>query len=467
MDWIQWSIVLLGGILSLLGSINALLNKRDPRSALAWIAICFALPFLGVLLYYMLGKNRIQTRAKRLLPRETQISVPETKLAPAKINSNFTNLARLAAAVSRRSLMTGNMVQPLFNGEQSYPAMLAAIRAAKKYIYLTTYIFGTGKLGREFVAELGKAVQRGVVVKVLIDGFGVKYSFPRASYLLRKAGVQVALYLPPTLIPPNLTINLRNHRKLLLVDGRIGFTGGMNIRSNHLLRHARGGVKDVHFQLCGPILQQMESVFISDWIFTTREGIEIHDSPTPVCNDNMSCRVLLEGPNEDMDNLIWVLVGAISSAAHSIRLITPYFLPSRELEVALQTAALRGVDVNVVLPGKNNLPFMKWACNHILSDLLRAGVKVHYSPGPFAHTKLFVVDEYYTQLGSSNMDPRSLRLNFELVVEVYDQHLGKQMAAYIDHERDQAVPVTVQQLQERWFITRIRDAFFWLFSPYL
>ena len=462
-------IFLLGSLCTLVGGTHALLNKRDPRSALAWIAMCVALPFLGALLYYVFGKNRIRTRAQRLT-RNAAEPMEEANMGvhEASVRPDYRNLAQLPAASSKRRLLAGNSVAPLYNGDEAYPAMLTAIEKASSYIYLATYIFETGPVGREFIEALGRAKRRGVSVKVLVDGVGEKYDFPFVSGQLQAQDVDVALYLPPTLFPPNLTINLRNHRKLLLVDGAIGFTGGMNIRQNHLKKNNQNGFTDVHFSLSGPVLRQLERVFVNDWLFTTDESLPWNEAVGyPQIKDDMACRVLLEGPNEDVDKLTWVLVGAISLAKESILIMTPYFLPSRELEVALQTAAMRGVDVSVVLPGKNNLPFMTWATTHVLPQLLNTGVKIFSSPAPFVHSKLFVVDDYYVQLGSSNLDPRSLRLNFELVVEVYDQEFGQTMAAHARDSIAQASVIDMSDINVRSLTKRIRDAFFWLFSPYL
>ncbi len=469
MDILNWSIVLLGAVLSVWGAGHALLNKRDPRSATAWIAVCFVLPFLGALFYYMFGKNRIVTRAKRLRQESKASQEVLTRLDhPVNILDDYINLAELSLAASRNNLLGGNSVSALHNGDNAYPAMLRAIESAKSYVYLTTYIFDTREIGSDFMTALAAARRRGVEVKVLIDGVGEKYGFPWASLVLRRLGVDTALYLPPTLIPPSLTINLRNHRKLLLVDSEIGFTGGMNIRNNHVLAKSKNGVVDLHFLLRGPILRQMERTFIYDWLFTTGESLDCRPKQAFIAQpENMPCRVLLEGPAEDQDKLTWVLMGAISVARKNIAIMTPYFLPSRELEVVLQTAALRGVQVDIVLPGKNNMPFITWAVKHMATPLMDVGVNIYFSSGSFVHSKLFVVDDYYVQIGSANLDARSLRLNFELVVEVYDRQLGAAMGKHIRASKRDAIPLVAAELRQRNLFFRLRNAFIWLFSPYL
>ncbi len=201
---------------------------------------------------------------------------------------------------------------------------------------------------------------------MLLDGFGELYSVPRVGAALRRAGIEVQRFLPPRLLPPNFSLNLRNHRKILVVDGAEAFTGGMNLRTKHV-SGSEGQpprVIDVHFHLRGPVVAQIERVFRADWAFCCGRLPLVAPGPQVLSGDAAECRVIVDGPDEDLDKLLWVLLGAISLARTSIRIMTPYFLPPRELAVALQIAALRGVAVTIVLPAHNNFPFMTWAAMH-------------------------------------------------------------------------------------------------------
>ena len=223
---------------------------------------------------------------------------------------------------------------------------------------------------------------------------------------------------------------------------------------------------DAHFRLAGPVVTQIEHVFLEDWGFSTGEQV----TPTQASareNGSMICRTIVDGPNEDLDRLSMILVGAVSAARRRISIMTPYFLPSRELIAALQTAALRGVEVTIILPSKNNLPFVHWATRNMLWELLEWGIRLYYQPPPFVHTKLFVVDDQYAQIGSANIDPRSLRLNFELAVEVFDKQFVKILTEHIQKSQDQSLEVSLKDLDSRRLPVRIRDALAWLFSPYL
>ena len=463
----------LGLVSALLGAGHALLTKRDPRSAAAWVSLCLFFPFFGTLLYLAIGNNRVRTRALKLFASgstdgATNVTSAQLIAEESLIASEYRNLAALGLAASGNYLLKRNGVSSLMNGEQAYPAMLDAIRTAHRYVYLSSYIFDAREIGAEFIAALADAQSRGVTVRVLIDGFGELYSWPRARPRLARAGVKVARYLPPRLLPPNFSLNLRNHRKILVVDGERAFTGGMNIRVKHLVQAVRPhhGVIDMHFELRGPIVAQIESVFRADWEFCSGEVLTVSEPSTDVAGE-AECRVIVDGPNEDLDRLLWVLLGAIAVARRSITIMTPYFLPPRELAVALQTAAMRGVLVRVLLPGRNNFPFMNWAAMHTLGDLMRSGVHVFFSKGPFVHSKLLLVDDYYVQIGSSNLDPRSLRLNFEIAVEVYDHAFAAGLAAHAAETLAGSRELAYEKWRKRSLPRRLRDAFFWLFSPYL
>jgi cardiolipin synthase len=363
-------------------------------------------------------------------------------------------------------LVDGNAVDALFNGENAYPAMLDAIDSARRSVYLATYIFDTDETGDRFIDALGRARERGVDVRVIIDGIGQYYSWPPATRELRRAGVPTELFLPPRLLPPRLSINLRLHRKGLVVDGCTAFVGGLNIGDRHLVEIGDDAVADVHFRLDGPIATQLEREFLRTWEFISGE----RDSPPSVSAlpaGDVCCRTVTDGPDEDLDQITMLLNATIAQARNTVRVMTPYFLPPRELIAALQAANLRGVSVKLVLPAKNNLPYVHWATRNILGELLYQGIEVRYQPPPFAHSKLFIVDDCYTLVGSSNWDSRSLRLNFELQVEIFDEELARNMAAHVDDAARRGRRITLEEVDNRSLPERLRDSFFWLFSPYL
>ncbi len=477
MDIINWTLLLVHVSLALAASGHALLNKGDPRSVWGWVSLCIVFPLLGSVLYFLFGINRVRTRARKMgiLPSfrlyEGFGRLPagiRATIHCSGVPDRWRNISNISDAITRLPLVDGNRIDILHNGEEAYPPMLAAIDEAEQSLYLTTYIFETNETGMRFIDALDRAQSRGVDVRVLLDGAGEMYSFPRAGTLLKRRGVRTVRFIPPTLKPPELHINLRNHRKIMLADRAVGFTGGMNIGDRHLADNLRNPsrIQDTHFRIEGPVLAQMEKAFLDDWAFATGEYAK---PVAQVCEmaGGAICRTIVDGPNEDPEKLTFILAGAISSAKKSVLIMTPYFLPSREIVGAMQTAALRGVEVNVVLPMKNNLPFLQWATNNFLWKIMQWGVKIHFQPPPFAHSKILVVDDYYSQIGSANFDPRSLRLNFELNVEVFDKPTAAALNYHIRKVIGRSMELTLEDLDNRSFGAKFRDAFAWLFSPYL
>jgi len=462
-------------IISLLSAGHALLSKRDPRAALGWIVTCLALPGLGAFFYWMLGVNRIRNRARELQKQGQGMHwinidrPPSPRDIKAFPNSDTSRaLITLADAVTRRPLVSGNAVEALYNGEQAFPAMLEAIRTAQDSIFLSSYIFMSDRTGNLFVRELLIAAQRGVDVRVLIDAFGEFYSLTKVRHLLRKGGVKTATFLPFSLLR-SFYLNMRNHRKLLVVDNRIGFTGGLNIGDRHLamIKNNPRRVIDIHFRLRGPICEQLRDAFMEDWHYATNERRKPFDWPTPEPAGSACCRGISAGPNEPHEKINWILIGALASAKDNVRIMTPYFIPSRAHVAAINTAALRGVQVEILLPEKNNLPFVAWATNAYLFELLEQQVKIFFQPAPFVHSKLLLIDNEYALVGSANIDPRSLRLNFEFIVEIFDAATVRELTEHFDQSRQASRQVSLEEMDQRSLPLRLRDSFCKLFSPYL
>jgi cardiolipin synthase len=454
-----WLFTLGHAVTAVIAGGHALLKKQEPRAAQVWLIICVFIPYLGPFAYFLFGINRIETRARRL--REPPPEVPTAVAAPEDPPSRFASVGR---SVLQIPASRGNAVRPLVNGESAYPAMLAAIDRAERYVYLASYIFSNDHIGKRFVQTLAQAQKRGVTVRVLVDAIGEWYSLPRIKREMARAAIPYRRFLPPRWFPPFGYVNLRTHRKLLIVDGAIGFTGGMNIGERHVMdRFGRRSADDVHFELRGPVVTELTRVFVDDWQFACDEVLNPEVAPEAPEGAHW-CRVVPDGPNEDMDKLASVLQGAIANAERTVSIMTPYFLPERDLLVGLQTAALRGVDVRVVIPRRSNLPYVDWATRHVLPELARKGVRI-FSREPFSHAKLFAADDAYALIGTANLDPRSLRLNFELGVEVFDAEFATQIRHMVCASGD--LQVTSEALSQRSLPARLRDATAALFTPYL
>jgi cardiolipin synthase len=457
-----WFVLLLSLSCAVFASFHALLTKPDPRSAFGWIAMCWLFPLGGAILYGLFGINRVRVRAKQLRgDRANTTPTASTRLQAPPAD----HLMRIGDAVTQWSRMSGNTLEALENGENAFPKMLAAINGAERTVWLATYIFETDPVGQQFIQALQAAAARGVQLRVLVDGVGEWYSWPHVVPELRRAGVQTRRFLPPQLFPPRLSLNMRNHRKLLLVDGRTGFLGGMNLGGREVGKSGARRMADLHFKVCGPVLRQLGEAFQVDWQFAAGESLVVPEVPAE-CGECM-CRVITDGPDEDNDKLLLVMLGAVSMAREQLLIMTPYFIPPPELSSALQSAALRGVEVTLVLPERSNLRYVDWACRRWLKPLIERGVRVFLQAPPFAHTKLLVMDGRYAQIGSANLDPRSLRLNFEIAMEVYDSAACAGLVRYILAARDHSKVLTAATLANVNLGVRVRDSLCWLLSPYL
>jgi cardiolipin synthase len=476
-DHLVLGVIFAGAAFLSLASVgHALLFKRDPRSALGWIMACLVLPLLGPVLYWSMGVNRIRTRARQWLESGRRLAgwdtlsgprAPEDRPALQPGSEYLTELCNLTDRLVGSPLVAGNRMLVLHNGEEAYPAMLAAIAGARRSINLSTYIFDGDGSGRRFVDALRAAAGRGVDVRVIVDSLGEKYSHPSARKVLRGSPVRVGRFLP---LRQGGYVNLRNHRKILVVDGATAFTGGMNIGDRHLVERSGPppAVTDVHFRVEGPVVAELQKVFLEDWYFVTGELVEDAAFFPPIAPAGASlARTVADGPDREYRTLNLVILGALACARRRVLIMTPYFIPDRPLLSAITTTALRGVEVTLILPARNNLPFVHWATRSYLWELLQLGVRVMYQPPPFVHTKLFLVDGTWSLIGSANLDPRSLRLNFELDLEVYDREftnlLERDMAQTIARSRE----VTLAEMDGRPLPEKVRDATAKLFSPYL
>lgn len=460
-------------VADVVASLHVVLRKRDSRSATAWVGVIWLAPGIGVLLYLFFGVNRIRrrgtelqrARAIRALEGAADALNPEV----AQVRPRLAGLARVAERVSGRPLLAGNSMEPLHDGDTAYPAMIAAIGNARQSIALCSYLFADDAAGRQFVAALSAAVRRGVHVRVLIDDVGVRYTVPPVHWALRRAGVTVALFLPIISSTGLAFFNLRTHRKVLVVDGTLAFAGGMNIQARNI--HAtrpRHPVRDVHFRIAGPVVSQLQVAFAEDWAFATRELLEGPRWFPPVAQaGTIAARAITGGPDLDFEVMRSVLLAAISSARSSIRIVTPYFLPDAPTIAALSTAALRGVRVDIVLPERGNVALAQWASRATLWQVLRPGCHVHLSPAPFDHSKLFAIDRSWALVGTTNWDSRSLRLNFELDVEAYDEEFAAVIDDLIREKIARSREFTLAEADGRPFVTRVRDGFARLLSPYL
>ena len=470
MEWPLWALGTAAFLAALAASAHALVYKRDPRSATLWVLVIWLLPMFGWLLYLLLGINRVRRKASAVRePLARRRGDACRRDTPEPVAEGLAGLREMSRRVTGRELTSGNRITPLVNGAEAYPAMLQAIDGARSSIALSSYIFDRAGIGADFVTALERAKQRRVQVRVLIDDVYVRLSRSSAYTPLERAGVPVAAFNSP-LIPARLhAINLRNHRKLLVVDGRIGFTGGMNIHQPYWQPDDPDRAeRDLHFQLEGPVVRHLAEVFAEDWEFTTGEALSgdswLADVPEA---GTVPARGIDDGPDENLDRLRWVFIGALAAARRTVRIWTPYFVPDQAIIAALNAAALRDVSVDILLPARSDHRIVDWAAVAHFWQVLEHGCRIWLRDEPFDHSKLFVVDGAWSCFGSSNWDARSLRLNFEFNVEAYGTVPGEQLDRLFTDALSTARQVTLAEVNNRHPAVKLRDGAARLFTPFL
>lgn len=461
---LPWTLLFLVNVaISAAVTAHVLLRNRNPTSAAAWIGLAWFAPWIGAPLYLALGINRVERRARRLRRRPGRVEDGAGELV-----AEPPHLAPLDVAMTRitgRPCLRGAAVEMLSGGDEAYPRMLAAIERARVSVALTSYIFRADHVGEQFIKALSDAHARGVAVRTLIDGVGGGVLRPAAWRRLRATGTPAERFLHASLPWRMPLLNLRSHRKLLIIDGAEIFVGGLNIGDENLSAYGLRS-RDVHFHVAGPVAAQAMAAFATDWAFSAGEELSGPDwFPVLAPKGESLARVVTSGPDHELERIKAVLMSAIGAATRRIRIQTPYFLPDDLISAALRLAALRGVDVLIVIPARSDWRPLDWAMADGLAPLLASGCRIHRNPPPFDHTKLMTVDGIWCLVGSSNWDQRSLRLNFELDMEIRDAKFAQVVERRIEDAAGS--PVTLRDLSGRSRLTRLRDAATRLASPYL
>lgn len=443
-------------------TIHVLLYKRSVGAAVSWIGIAWLSPFLGGLLYAIMGINRVKRRAQRL--KRQHLPLAGAGATAAVTQDSLTPLEYAVGRLTGLPSKPGNLVEMLHSGDEAYPRMLEEIGRAKTSVGLCSYIFRDDSAGEKFHEALIQAQQRGVKVRVLIDGIGGGYFWSGTYNRLRKAGVPVARFLHSYFPWRTPFVNLRNHRKLLVIDGRVAFTGGLNIGAENVVAgNPAHPVRDTHFRIEGPVVEQLTDAFADDWLFTTGEQLDDDWFPRLEPVGTVLARVVPSGPDEDMEQIEFVTLHAISCARESIRVVTPYFLPGEPLTMALGLAAMRGITVDILLPENSNHAILDWARRVPLRPLIEAGCRVWMMPAPFDHSKLMTIDDSWSFIGSANWDTRSFRLNFELNVELHDAAFARQIVGSKKPQRC----LTLAEIDGDPLAIRLRNSAARLLQPYL
>lgn len=462
-------------IVALLLVPMVLLRKKEPAATFAWILVLLFVPVVGPVLFWYLGRDRI----RRPLRDRVIVNAPMREKLEDRISDRFPSqraeeeqiiarqpeeqrgVMRLASGLSRSDIRAGNEVSVLVGTEATYAAMLDAIAHARDHIHIEYYIFRPDKTGRVFLAALEAAAKRGVRVRLLYDGFGSVGLGP-ACRALKQAGGHARPFFPLDPIRRAATINLRNHRKLMVIDGSLGFCGGINIGDLFV------PWRDLHFRVVGPAAADLQRIFVEDWYFAARQDLSSPAFfPELPRTGGSIVQVVESGPDERVESVHRVLFSAIASARRTVWIATPYFVPDRAILVALQTAAMRGIDVKLIVPRESNHRVTFHAGRSFYDELLSAGVHIHEYVGGMLHTKAMVVDGRFATVGSANLDVRSFRLNFELALLLYDHEIVTNLARILEEDLAKSEQVNLSVWRQRPLHTRIKEGLGRLFSPLL
>ena len=471
----MWEIVLAIAHVSAatLVTIHVLLTHRDVRSSIGWIGLSWLSPFIGSSIYIAFGVNRVVRRAVRSGLDHSRLAyageMEAHRVLPPGMPRGIVFIGQAADSLSGLPLTPGNRVELLENGAAAYPRMLADIAAAQHTIALCAYIFAGDAVGLEFARALIDARRRGVRVLVLVDGVGSGYFRSIIVEKLREGGVETAQFLhewAPWAMP---FINLRNHKKLLVVDGKIGFTGGMNISALNVEKGGQGlQVRDVHARIEGPVVAQLLQTFERDWEFTTGNAlVQPEWWPEPEGAGHICMRGISSGPDESMGRIEALFATAVEQAEKRVRIVTPYFLPEDRLFEVIQRASMRGVFVEILVPEKTNHFYFDWAMAAHMATFSLQGLSFYLTPGPFDHSKLMSVDGHWCSIGSANWDARSMRLNFEFQVECYDMGFTGEVDRLIDQKKIGATLLDAGRIAARSLPVKLRDSAARLLLPYL
>lgn len=474
------------GLVFLLNMIFAaiviFLERRDASSTWAWILVLFFIPGLGFVLYILLGKNL--TRSKMFQwEDQKKIGVDEliaNQIAAiserrfsylSEVEKEYHDLIYLHLLNNDALLTQDNQVGVFTDGKKKFKCLLNDIKRAKDHIHLQYYIFRKDDIGEKLLNALVAKAKEGVKVRILYDDLGSRRMPKRFFKELRKAGGEVEVFFASKLRIVNLRINFRNHRKLVIIDGRIGYLGGFNIGDEYLgLDDKFGYWRDTHLRIKGGAVHEIQTRFILDWNQASeRHDINYSDNlfPKGISSGNVSIQIVSSGPDSEHEQIKNGYIKMIASAKDSILIQTPYFIPDASILDAIRIASLSGVDVRIMIPNKPDHPFVYWATYNYIGEMLKSGVKAYIYDNGFIHAKSIVVDNKISSVGSANIDMRSFRLNFEANAFIYNKEIAVMLTKDFYEDMKLSWELTLEKYQQRSLWIRFKESISRLLSPIL
>lgn len=476
MTYLVWLISILGyGLTLLLLPVVVLLKKRQPGSTVAWMLAIVFIPIGGALLFLLFGINRVERRkaskarsAEQLSEQQPVWSEPK-RLPRDDDRPEIHRLMRLAQRLTGDWPTEGNRVELLTDTNRTLGLIEQALLNARESIHLEYYIWQPDRTGTRIRDLLIHKAREGVRVRFLYDGFGSFWLTKRFLKPMRDAGIQVATFLPGQTFRERWSLNLRNHRKIVVVDGRVAFTGGMNIGDEYIGRSTAFGYwRDAHLRIVGPEVQRHQAVFTEDWFYATGEVLKDCDTfPMPEVVGSVTAQTICGGPEAEMSVFQSLILEAINTAQNRLLLVTSYFAPPTSIIAALENAALRGVRVRLLLSGRMNHVWTLLAGRAVYELLLKAGVEISEYQRGLLHSKTLTIDGHWSLVGSANVDCRSLFLNFEAGVILYDENLAKQLEQQFENDLEDSIPIKQAVWDRRPWFHVVAESLCRLFTPVL
>lgn len=453
--------------------VVVLSENRNPVKSLAWVTILILLPLAGLFLYVFFGRSIKNTRMiSRRLKRRLKKNEAYRKIEYAKLESVLSEESiqqiRLTHSLTGASFYPGNSVEIFTDGTSKFERMMQDLLLAEKYIHLQYYIFENDEIGRRVKDVLIKKSQEGVKIKVIYDHIGCINVRNRFFDEMKKAGIEVYPFFRVTFPVFATRINWRNHRKLCVIDGNVGYIGGMNIADRYLTGGKFSKWRDTHLRIKGPAISALQYSFAVDWSFMGRPIVdEDIYRPGEMAKGDVGMQMSVSGPTGQWPNIAFIFSKAIANAKHRIYIQTPYFLPTENLLKALQSAALSKVDVRIMLPRKSDSVIMSHASFSYIEECLKAGVKFYLYEGGMLHSKTLLVDDEFSTVGSTNFDFRSFEHNFEGNMFMYSKKINAQMAEIFLEDQKECLRINVTKWRNRPLVDKMLESVLRLLSPIL
>lgn len=446
-------------------------ENRNPIKTVAWVLAVLFLPVIGIIWYAVFGQDATR---KYLISRRMYSKLKKRPLdemgTQVELNypPEYANLINLLRRMDYNPLLGGNQVEFFTHAREKFDRLFSDIDQARKHIHLEYYVLNDDEIGKKLQQALIRKAHEGVEVRIIYDSFGSRKTGKAYFEAFRMAGIEVEPFLKLTL--PFLTsrINYRTHRKIIVIDGEIGYLGGINIADRYLNGLEWGPWRDTHARIRGKGVQGLQSVFLIDWFFVSQTLITSRNYFPLLDNyGNSLMQIVNSGPLSDENELLHGIMQAIYGAEKSIFIQTPYFFPPESMTDALQAAAIRGVDVRLMLSRRSDVPLVQLASYSFIGHMLQAGVKVYLYRAGFLHSKLMIFDGSLTLIGSANFDTRSLEQNFEAEAFIYDKEVADQALEIFAGDQRSCDVVSLKEWKKRPLIRRFLESLLRLFAPLL